>query len=283
VEAEAIAEQSQKAAAPVAAAAQTAQIEAGAYQASFQVPGRATVPQDGSSKTVLLSQAKAEPALAARIVPELEEKAYLEASFVHEEAAPLLPGIVALHRDGSFIGRGRIGLVAPGAQMRGGLWLQDKAIESTQAGALQVPPAADSRAGAAEILALPYLGVRDTRTQTVEPTDPRPSCSLTAPAKTVWWRVTAPAGAEQLEVIFQGQRYDTFGNSGVVVAAYPANGLSIGEELACALISRGTNVWTWGTTTFPVTPGAAYYILASATGLASTDGGYTILGVRALP
>ena len=166
---------------------------------------------------------------------------------------------------------------------RGGLWLQDKAIESTQAGALQVPPAADSRAGAAEILALPYLGVRDTRTQTVEPTDPRPSCSLTAPAKTVWWRVTAPAGAEQLEVIFQGQRYDTFGNSGVVVAAYPANGLSIGEELACALISRGTNVWTWGTTTFPVTPGAAYYILASATGLASTDGGYTILGVRALP
>ncbi|MDP3602221.1 MAG: mucoidy inhibitor MuiA family protein [Bosea sp. (in: a-proteobacteria)] len=125
-EADAIAEQSQKAAAPVVAEAQTAQIEAGAYQASFQVPGRATVPQDGSSKTVLLSQAKAEPALAARIVPELEEKAYLEASFVHEEAAPLLPGIVALHRDGSFIGRGRIGLVAPGDKVALGFGADDK-------------------------------------------------------------------------------------------------------------------------------------------------------------
>lgn len=166
---------------------------------------------------------------------------------------------------------------------RGGLWLQDKTIEATQAGALQAPPAADSRSGAAEVTALPYLGVRDTRTQTIEPTDPRASCAATAPAKTVWWRVTVPANAQQLEVIFQGQRYDTFGNSGVIVAAYPANGLSIGPELACASLSRNTFAWNWGTTTFPVTPGAAYYIMASATGLASTDGGYTILGVRVLP
>lgn len=128
-EAEVQAEASQRAAAApasVAAEAQTAQIEAGAYQASFQVPGRATIPQDGSSKTVLLSQTTTEPALAARIVPELEEKAYLEASFVHEEAAPLLPGIVALHRDGSFIGRGRIGLVAPGDKVALGFGADDK-------------------------------------------------------------------------------------------------------------------------------------------------------------
>jgi uncharacterized protein (TIGR02231 family) len=125
-EADAIAEQSQKAAAPVPAEAQTAQIEAGAYQASFQVPGRATIPQDGSSKTVLLSQAKAEPALTARIVPELEETAYLEASFVHDEAAPLLPGTVFLHRDGTYIGRGRIGLVAPGDKVELGFGADDK-------------------------------------------------------------------------------------------------------------------------------------------------------------
>lgn len=125
-EADAIAEQSQKAAAPFPAEAQTAQIEAGAYQASFQVPGRATIPQDGSSKTVLLSQAKAEPALTARIVPELEETAYLEASFVHDEAAPLLPGTVFLHRDGTYIGRGRIGLVAPGDKVELGFGADDK-------------------------------------------------------------------------------------------------------------------------------------------------------------
>lgn len=128
-EADAQAEASQRtvaAPAPVAAEPQTATVEAGAYQASFQVPGRATIPQDGSSKTVLLSQAKAEPALTARIVPELEEKAYLEASFVHEDAAPLLPGVVALHRDGSYIGRGRIGLVAPGDKVELGFGADDK-------------------------------------------------------------------------------------------------------------------------------------------------------------
>lgn len=126
-EAEVLADQTQKAApATVAAAAQTSTVEAGAYQASFQVPGLVSIPQDGSSKTVLLSQAKAEPALTARIVPELEETAYLEASFVHEEAAPLLPGVVALHRDGSYIGRGRLGLVAPGDKVELGFGADDK-------------------------------------------------------------------------------------------------------------------------------------------------------------
>ncbi|HEY5793769.1 MAG TPA: mucoidy inhibitor MuiA family protein [Bosea sp. (in: a-proteobacteria)] len=111
---------------PVAADVQTAQVEAGAYQASFQVPGRVSIPQDGSSKIVVLSQAKAEPTLQARITPELEETAYLEASFIHEGAAPLLPGAVALHRDGSYIGRGRIGLVAPGDKVELGFGADDK-------------------------------------------------------------------------------------------------------------------------------------------------------------
>jgi hypothetical protein len=124
--------------------------------------------------------------------------------------------------------------------------------------------------------------VRDTRTQTAQPSDPNPSCATTAPAKTVWWRVTAPADAQQLEVLFQAQRYDVFGNSGIVVSAYPANGAAPGPELACALIPRNTGAWIWGTTTFPVTPGAAYYILASATGTTAADGGFTVLGVRAL-
>jgi len=126
-EAEALAEKSQRSvSAPVAADVQTAQVEAGAYQASFQVPGRASVPQDGSSRTVVLSQGKVEPALSARVTPELEETAYLEAAFIHEEAAPLLPGTVALRRDGSYIGRGRIGLVAPGDKVELGFGADDK-------------------------------------------------------------------------------------------------------------------------------------------------------------
>lgn len=105
---------------------QTAQVEAGAYQASFQVPGRVSIPQDGSSKTVVLSQSKAEPTLSARITPELEETAYLEAAFTHDDPAALLPGTVALHRDGTYIGRGRIGLVAQGDKVELGFGADDK-------------------------------------------------------------------------------------------------------------------------------------------------------------
>lgn len=105
---------------------QTAQVAAGAYQASFAVPGRVTVPQDGSTKAVVLTQAKVKPELSARATPELEEKAYLEASFLHEDEVPLLPGEVFLHRDGAYIGRGRLGLVAPGDKVELGFGADDR-------------------------------------------------------------------------------------------------------------------------------------------------------------
>lgn len=126
VAADALAKQSQRSAAPKPAEIQVATIEAGAYQANFQVPGRATIPQDGSSKTVTLTQRKAEATLAARTVPELEQKAYLEAGFVHEEEAPLLAGRVALHRDGTYVGMGQFNLVAPGDKVELGFGADDR-------------------------------------------------------------------------------------------------------------------------------------------------------------
>lgn len=116
-----------RAAKPIIAAEVTlATIEAGAYQANFQVPGRATIPQDGSSKTVTLSQRKAEATLAARTVPELEQKAYLEAAFTHDEEAPLLAGRVALHRDGTYVGMGQFNLIAPGDKVELGFGADDR-------------------------------------------------------------------------------------------------------------------------------------------------------------
>ncbi|KFC74019.1 Iron-sulfur cluster assembly protein [Bosea sp. LC85] len=105
---------------------QTAQVETSTYQASFIVPGRVTVPQGGTSKAVVLSQGQVGPTLSARATPELEEKAYLEAVFLHEDEAPLLPGEVLLHRDGAYIGRGRLGLVAPGDKVELGFGADDK-------------------------------------------------------------------------------------------------------------------------------------------------------------
>lgn len=110
----------------IAADVAQAAIESGPYQASFQVPGRATVSPDGTAKTVVLTERKAEPGLSARAVPELEQKAFLEARFNHDEEAPLLPGKVALHRDGTYVGMGRIGLVAPGDEVALGFGADDR-------------------------------------------------------------------------------------------------------------------------------------------------------------
>ncbi|KRE14822.1 hypothetical protein ASE66_15950 [Bosea sp. Root483D1] len=122
----ATADQALGAAAPKEAEVQTASVSAGAYQASFKVPGRVTIPQDGSSKAVVLTQGKVKPELSARATPELEEKAYLEASFNHEDEAPLLAGEVYLHRDGAYIGKGRLGQVAPGDKVELGFGADDR-------------------------------------------------------------------------------------------------------------------------------------------------------------
>lgn len=114
------------AAEPKRAEVQTASVSAGAYQASFKVPGRVTIPQDGSSKAVVLTQVKVKPELSARATPELEEKAYLEASFSHEDEAPLLAGEVYLHRDGAYIGKGRLSQVAPGDKVELGFGADDR-------------------------------------------------------------------------------------------------------------------------------------------------------------
>lgn len=115
-----------KAAEPQAATVQTARAEAGAYQASFVVPGRVDVAADGQAKAVVLSQTRIGPELTARATPELEEKAYLEAGFIHDEAVPLLPGTVFLHRDGAFIGKGRLGPTAPGEKVALGFGADDR-------------------------------------------------------------------------------------------------------------------------------------------------------------
>lgn len=120
------ADQALGAAEPKQAEVQTASVSAGAYQASFKVPGRVTIPQDGSSKAVVLTQGKVKPELSARATPELEEKAYLEASFNHEDEAPLLAGEVYLHRDGAYIGKGRLGQVAPGDKVELGFGADDR-------------------------------------------------------------------------------------------------------------------------------------------------------------
>jgi uncharacterized protein (TIGR02231 family) len=105
---------------------QQATLDAGSYQASFQIPGRVDIPSDGSSKGFRISTTKFTPDLVIKTSPSLDETAYLQARIVNAEDAPLLPGQVNIQRDGPFVGVSRIGLVAPGDSAEMGFGADDR-------------------------------------------------------------------------------------------------------------------------------------------------------------
>jgi uncharacterized protein (TIGR02231 family) len=111
---------------PQLAEESASQLEAGAYSAEFKIPGRISLAGDGAQKSFVLARLAVQPTLLAKAAPGLDPTAYLQAHFVDAEDAPLLPGEVALHRDGAFVGESRIGFVAPGDGLDLGFGADDK-------------------------------------------------------------------------------------------------------------------------------------------------------------
>jgi uncharacterized protein (TIGR02231 family) len=101
--------------APALAKAETrqAQLESGAYQASFVAPGRVSLAADGAAKNIALAAQSPQAELSWRMTPALDPRAFLSVHYVNGEEAPLLPGPVAIYRDGALIGQERLPLVAP--------------------------------------------------------------------------------------------------------------------------------------------------------------------------
>ena len=77
----------------------------------------------------------------------------------------------------------------------------------------------------------------------------------------------------------QGERYDVFGNSGVVLTMYDTEATAA-NEMACVQRRRDTTSWQMVNTQVQVTAGKTYWIEVSATGNTANDGGYTILTVQ---
>ncbi|WP_375787375.1 mucoidy inhibitor MuiA family protein [Bradyrhizobium sp. Pha-3] len=106
--------------------------EVGAFQATFKIPGRVSVAANESAKSLRISTATIAPDLAIRAVPVIDPTAFLEASFVQADEAPLLPGQVAIYRDGIFVGRSRMATAAKDETVRLGFGADDKVkIERT--------------------------------------------------------------------------------------------------------------------------------------------------------
>jgi uncharacterized protein (TIGR02231 family) len=86
------------------------------FQAVYGVPGRNTVAPTGEIKNVQLIEESIEPQLLVRTVPKLDAKAFLYAKLVTPKSSAVLPGAVSLFRDGTFVGTGKLPLLAPGEE-----------------------------------------------------------------------------------------------------------------------------------------------------------------------
>jgi uncharacterized protein (TIGR02231 family) len=110
----------------VAATEHDAAVETGGYQVVFHIPGRVSVAANEGAKAFRIAGGKIAPDLLSRATPALDETAFLEASFKQADEAPLLPGRVALYRDGIYVGRGQIALTPKDETVRLGFGADDK-------------------------------------------------------------------------------------------------------------------------------------------------------------
>jgi uncharacterized protein (TIGR02231 family) len=93
-----------------------AQVEASPFQALYVLPGQLTIASTGEPKRVVIDNADMEPALVVRATPKVEAKAYLYAKLTLPKGTPYLPGQVALFRDQTFVGNGRLPILTPGEE-----------------------------------------------------------------------------------------------------------------------------------------------------------------------
>ena len=114
-------------AAPLQQAAETqGELETGDFQAAFAVPGKVSLAADGALKTFAIATYHLAPDLLVKTVPAIDAAAYLDSHFANPDQAPLLPGEVALYRDGAYVGGGSIGFVAPGEEIDLGFGTDDR-------------------------------------------------------------------------------------------------------------------------------------------------------------
>jgi uncharacterized protein (TIGR02231 family) len=105
---------------------QEAAVEVGGFQVTFRIPGRVSLGASEGAKSLRVSTATIAPDLAVRSVPVIDPTAFLEASFKQAEDAPLLPGRVAIYRDGVFVGRGQMAAASKDETVRLGFGADDK-------------------------------------------------------------------------------------------------------------------------------------------------------------
>ena len=105
---------------------QHAVAEIGDFQATFKIPGRVSLGAAEGAKSLRIASVNVPADLAVRAAPVMDPTAFLEASFKQTDDTSLLPGKVAIYRDGVFVGRGKITASAKDDIVRLGFGADDK-------------------------------------------------------------------------------------------------------------------------------------------------------------
>jgi len=105
---------------------QQAVAEIGDFQATFKIPGRVSLGAAEGAKSLRIAAMTVPADLAVRAAPVMDPTAFLEASFKQPDDTALLPGKVAIYRDGVFVGRGKISASAKDDIVRLGFGADDK-------------------------------------------------------------------------------------------------------------------------------------------------------------
>lgn len=105
---------------------QQAVAEIGDFQATFKIPGRISLGAAEGAKSLRITSMNVPADLMVRAAPVMDPIAFLEASFKQSDEATLLPGKVAIYRDGVFVGRGKLAASAKDDIVRLGFGADDK-------------------------------------------------------------------------------------------------------------------------------------------------------------
>ncbi|PSO22088.1 mucoidy inhibitor MuiA family protein [Bradyrhizobium sp. MOS003] len=105
---------------------QQAVAEIGGFQATFKIPGRVSLGAQEGAKSMRIAAMTVPADLAVRAAPVIDPTAFLEANFKQTDDTTLLPGKVAIYRDGVFVGRGKLSASAKDDIVRLGFGADDK-------------------------------------------------------------------------------------------------------------------------------------------------------------
>lgn len=111
---------------PARADEQQAVAEIGDFQATFRIPGRVSLGAAEGARSLRIASMSVPADLAVRAAPVLDSTAFLEASFKQTDDTTLLPGKVAIYRDGVFVGSGKLSASAKDDIVRLGFGADDK-------------------------------------------------------------------------------------------------------------------------------------------------------------